>query len=806
METTKPLNPSSKPGEADDLIEELARMMAAGAKDKVAGATEATNPPSGSGAPVSEDPVPPGFSQTGQPETTQTGPSDAPVRTPLAGLTGESGAGGTLRKSPPPYRVPTPDTTLSSGSGVSKPVPGSTAGADQSASSGQTPVWQKTASPVSPAAERGQSAVTPPPITTPATTSQPTPAIDPIAELIRQQVSPAKTQFGALRSDQDRQPPKSAIPAPSSPVGEPSATQTRSSEAGGEDGFRIAPVFGLGGVPSTPSPVPPTPTVAPVPSVPAKPMGGSSALDEIEQLIGNAVHVDVPPDSDQFQESETAREYPAPDSNLPGEADLPEEPVFPKETALPEAQVTPVSQVAPVSPVPPTPQASEQAPIPQAIQSQPLPTSIFTPPVGDPALGGGNVEAAEAAILQAMASDPQTVQPGALPNDATGPGEAPVYEEPLLAGAYVAPQKKPASTVRRYVVPLVAVLFLGAAGAGGYFFLNSGGVDGEAPVLLADGTPNKTIPEPQSPQTRDQSVVFEGIDGSAVPDTEQKLVSRDQTDGATVSDIRQVITIDNTEAGLANRRVRTVTVRPDGTIISGDDAVAGGTVLPVAQPSLPDLPASAIDSVLASTTVTPMPDAADLTAGTELSATPAATPAGNRILSVNGTTVPFPRPRIANRAALAAQARATPVTTPQVNTPAPSTTPVNSGAVDLLTALTGQPESAPPTPVNIVAPPPAPIAQPVQQTTSVSSQAVVSNSYVQLASLRAQDVADETAAALQRRYSSALGGGSLVVRRVDLGDRGIFFRVLLPTASLGEASAVCTNIQNSGGDCFPRNN
>ena len=49
---------------------------------------------------------------------------------------------------------------------------------------------------------------------------------------------------------------------------------------------------------------------------------------------------------------------------------------------------------------------------------------------------------------------------------------------------------------------------------------------------------------------------------------------------------------DDSESGLANRKVRTVTVRPDGTIVSGDDAVAGGEALPVERPNVPAVPSA----------------------------------------------------------------------------------------------------------------------------------------------------------------------------------------------------------------------
>ena len=46
----------------------------------------------------------------------------------------------------------------------------------------------------------------------------------------------------------------------------------------------------------------------------------------------------------------------------------------------------------------------------------------------------------------------------------------------------------------------------------------------------------------------------------------------------------------NANDGLANRKVRTVTVRPDGTIVSSDDSVAGAAKLPVDRLRFSDSP------------------------------------------------------------------------------------------------------------------------------------------------------------------------------------------------------------------------
>src|SRR5690606_25597145 len=131
------------------------------------------------------------------------------------------------------------------------------------------------------------------------------------------------------------------------------------------------------------------------------------------------------------------------------------------------------------------------------------------------------------------------------------------------------------------------------------------------------------------------------------------------------------------ETGLANRKVRTVTVRPDGTIVSGDDAVAGTEALPVDRPNVPEIPgaemapsdlltaAVAETQAVASSGAAEEPDPiAALVANTgEATATPAEDAAPLEVAAVNpdstvpavfdGSLVaPIPMPRPSTRNAL----------------------------------------------------------------------------------------------------------------------------------------------------------
>src|SRR5690606_17936303 len=126
---------------------------------------------------------------------------------------------------------------------------------------------------------------------------------------------------------------------------------------------------------------------------------------------------------------------------------------------------------------------------------------------------------------------------------------------------------------------LVAVALLAVAGLGLYWALGLGGDTGPAPLLTADTGPIKEVPAVQSDAAATpQSIVFNEING-VVPGEEEQLVSRDQADLNEVTQVPPAAEV--SDEGLANRKVRTVTVRPDGTIVSGDESVAGSTILPV---------------------------------------------------------------------------------------------------------------------------------------------------------------------------------------------------------------------------------
>ena len=49
------------------------------------------------------------------------------------------------------------------------------------------------------------------------------------------------------------------------------------------------------------------------------------------------------------------------------------------------------------------------------------------------------------------------------------------------------------------------------------------------------------------------------------------------------------------------------------------------------------------------------------------------------------------------------------------------------------------------------------------------------------------------------------GNTALEIRRVELGQKGVWYRVVLPTSSFQQATETCASIKSNGGDCIPNN-
>jgi len=92
-------------------------------------------------------------------------------------------------------------------------------------------------------------------------------------------------------------------------------------------------------------------------------------------------------------------------------------------------------------------------------------------------------------------------------------------------------------------------------------------------------------------------------------------------------------------------------------------------------------------------------------------------------------------------------------------------------------------------------------------TASVIPPVLGSGYAVQVTSERSERIAQAAFRALQGKYRSQLSGRQPIIRRVDLGVAGIYYRALVgPFASAEKAAKLCSGIKAEGGDCIIQKN
>lgn len=361
---------------------------------------------------------------------------------------------------------------------------------------------------------------------------------------------------------------------------------------------------------------------------------------------------------------------------------------------------------------------------------------------------------------------------------------------------------------RRGMLVLVAVLGVAAIGvAGALVFRGSSGVkmaDGTPPVIRAETGPSKVQPEnpggvlvpdldrqvynrgtaaPEDPKTakvvgaEEQPVDVAQLTRRDVPSPTDAAVGA----GAAAGTAAAIAAATSTSPaapkpaaplpGLGEpRRVKTVSVRPDGSIIESD-APAVPTRIAAAAPAVPVAGAGAGAGAGASAGSGPVP---------VVPAAPwAALPGG----TTPAAPVPPPRPRVVSASPAAPAVPARP-------RPAPAETE---------TGTPQAPVAAPPrTPAPRVAAV-APAATTTEETASGGSFAV------QLAAPGSEQEARETISRLQRRFANDLGGRTPSVRRAEVNGKTIY-RVRVGNMSRDDATALCERLKGAGGQCFVARN
>ena len=78
---------------------------------------------------------------------------------------------------------------------------------------------------------------------------------------------------------------------------------------------------------------------------------------------------------------------------------------------------------------------------------------------------------------------------------------------------------------------------------------------------------------------------------------------------------------------------------------------------------------------------------------------------------------------------------------------------------------------------------------------------------VQVSSEKKEADAQASYRALQNKFPAALRSRPPVIKRADLGDKGVYYRTMVgPFGSTEEAAQFCTNLKSAGGQCVVQRN
>jgi len=257
--------------------------------------------------------------------------------------------------------------------------------------------------------------------------------------------------------------------------------------------------------------------------------------------------------------------------------------------------------------------------------------------------------------------------------------------------------------------------------------------------------------------------------GAALPKAEDR-VEQTAADNAGVDNSVEV-------AAVAPRKVRTMIVKADGTLVAREDPA-------------PAAPAVEPTETAAAAAVDPAPSVASPATG--------AVPATDDL----GSILPpedQPQPAPAAEAQQPAPAAAAPAETASAE-PAPALAPVAKA----------QPQSSD-TPARVPVAPARPSDQPVDivgevkadQVAALTTTAAAPGSWaMQIASQPTEAAAQSSYKDLARRYASVLNGQQATIVKAEIAGKGTFWRVRVPASSRNEAISLCESYKSAGGNCF----
>ncbi len=399
--------------------------------------------------------------------------------------------------------------------------------------------------------------------------------------------------------------------------------------------------------------------------------------------------------------------------------------------------------------------------------------------------------------------------------------EVPEFAAPL-------PQKRSGAAVAAGVLGVAVIV---AGGAFGWKYISDDGVKTSVPTILASTDPVKVKPkEPGGVKVPNQDqIVFEKVNGKSEDKTSQdRLVSGAEAPIRVVSADTQPPVVEPlpaagsipvvpvaqksdariapnnepqvrpTRAIISPRKVRTVVVRPDGTIVSAK------------QTATSILPSSKAERIRVAST--------NKVGNFVQPVEPAVTGTVPKIVSpVIGTpaVAPLTPEKASNEDKFGGLARSIKIVPirpgnssadkllqikPPAEAPIVKPIVVKPIAVEVPEKVVVQPVQKP-TPVLAAKPVSRPIRKPANKPVELATAS--SGDYVmQISSQRSAEAAQASYGRLSRRFTGILGGKGVDIRRFNIKDKGIYYRVRVPVGTRKAAVDLCVRYKAAGGSCF----
>jgi hypothetical protein len=373
---------------------------------------------------------------------------------------------------------------------------------------------------------------------------------------------------------------------------------------------------------------------------------------------------------------------------------------------------------------------------------------------------------------------------------------------------------------RRAAFAIVAVALLGGVAALGWNYSDGGG--GETPTLLASTEPVKIKPKDAGGKVvpnQDQAVYQTADETPAQQDRltdkkEKPITVAVAPSEKAIARVSANPEQENRRMILKPRSVRTVVVKPDGTIVSstgstttaGPASFASGSV--IESPTL-SLQSSVNEQVSAVESATVAAALRTTTVAAETIPKAAAETASNIPSSGSSTS----SPSVTAKPAAVKPVAAKPVAAKPIAAKPVAAKPVIVKPVKVETAA-AKPVAAKPVKVAAVEPKPVtktsakPVARPAatpqpKAASGTEDLPSVTSAYaVQVSSQRSSAAAKKSYATLTRRFPGILDGKGVDIRKADIKGKGTYYRVRIPADNRSAANQICSQLKAKGGDCF----